>query len=490
MIGWKKASLAALALTVGLLSPQASVACPFCTATSLTFCEEIRASDVSIIARLIERPASKPALTADEPDEIVKAKFEVIEVLTGGKHLGKRKQIETTYFGRAKVGTKFLLMGIDPPTIFWSTPIAVTDHAVGYLRSAIKLPKDGPERLAFFLGHLEDQDEMLARDSYDEFAQAPYDVVKKIEGKMDHGKLIKWIKDVEVPASRRRLYLTMLGVCGGEKDIPMLEDLITSGDRQARAGFDALIGCYLTLKGEPGLKLIEDRFLRSDTIEVINPKTGKTEKRKVEYSDTYAAIQALRFHGQEGGVLSRDRVVASMRLMLARTKLADLVIPDLARWGDWKSLPTLVKLFKEANPETTWVRTPVLLYLKACPLPEAEKHLAVLAKLDPDAYERANAFAPLKPAPKATTPKTTPKSTSKPGAVAQPKPSADSKGDIAPAETKKEGAGAAAAVPSSSGDSGSNLPWTGIAVLGAAAGLALVFWRFSRPAGAPRATAE
>ncbi|MCH8046719.1 MAG: HEAT repeat domain-containing protein [Planctomycetes bacterium] len=399
MIGWKKTSLAALALAVGLLNVQPSEACLYCNAVSLTFCEEIRASDVSIIARLIERPAPQEAISADakETDEIVKAKFEVLEVLSGGKHLKGRKQIEVTYFGRAKVGSKFLLMGIDPPTVFWSTPIAVTDRAVGYLRGALKLPKDGPQRLTFFLDHLEDQDEMLARDAYDEFAKAPYDTVKKLKAKMDHGKLIGWIKDVEVPASRRRLYLTMLGVCGGEADLPMLEKIITSGDRKAKSGFDALIGCYLTLKGAKGLKLIEDRFLRSDTIEVINPKTGKTERRKVDYSDTYAAIQALRIQGQLGDALSRDRIVASMRLILGRTKLADLVIPDLARWGDWKSMPTMVKLFKEANPETTWVRSPVLLYLMACPLPEAQKHLAELAKIDPDAYERANAFAPLKP---------------------------------------------------------------------------------------------
>ena len=194
MIGWKRASLAALALTVGLLIARTSVACPFCTATSLTFCEEIRASDVSIIARLVQRPAPQEALSADATEEIVKAKFEVVEVLWGEKHLGKRKQIETTYFGRAKVGTKFLLMGIDPPTIFWSTPIAMTDRAVGYLRSAIEQPKEGPQRLTFFLNYLEDKDEMLARDAYDEFAKAPYDMVKKIKSKMK--SIASWLLSV------------------------------------------------------------------------------------------------------------------------------------------------------------------------------------------------------------------------------------------------------------------------------------------------------
>ena len=66
---------------------------------------------------------------------------------------------------------------------------------------------------------------------------------------MDRAQLLKWIQDSEVPASRRRLYLTMLGVCGSVKDLPMLEELLSSSDRKKKAGLDALIGCYLTLKG-------------------------------------------------------------------------------------------------------------------------------------------------------------------------------------------------------------------------------------------------
>ena len=200
MIGWKKALLAALSLAVGLLSAGTSDACQGCNQTSLTFSEEIRASDVSVIARLVERPPPQEAITADASDPVVTAKFEVVEVLAGGKHLGKRKQIEITYLGRAKIGTKFLLMGLDPPTIFWSAPLPVTDRAVVYLRKGITLPKEGPERLMFFLDYLEDKDETLARDTYDEFARAPHAAVKKIKDKMDHDKLIGWIKDVEVPA--------------------------------------------------------------------------------------------------------------------------------------------------------------------------------------------------------------------------------------------------------------------------------------------------
>jgi hypothetical protein len=75
--------------------------------------------------------------------------------------------------------------------------------------------------------------------------------------------------------------------------------------------------------------------------------------------------------------------------------LSDLVIPDLARWEDWESMDKLVRLFKDADEESSWVRVPVINFLRACPRPEAKAHLEELAKLDPESMQRANSFFPL-----------------------------------------------------------------------------------------------
>ncbi len=80
--------------------------------------------------------------------------------------------------------------------------------------------------------------------------------------------------------------------------------------------------------------------------------------------------------------------------MLDRPQLADLVIPDLARWEDWTQMEKLVQLFKEANDKSSWVRVPVINYLRACPKPEAKKYIAELEKIDPAAVKRANTFYP------------------------------------------------------------------------------------------------
>ena len=169
----------------------------------------------------------------------------------------------------------------------------------------------------------------------------------------------------------------------------MIEEFMSSSDRKAKSGLDALIACYLTLKGETGLPLVEKLFLAND---------------KADYADTYAAIMAIRFHGTEGGVIEVKRLVKALHPMLERPELADLVIPDLAKWEDWTVMDKLFDLYKTANDKNSWVRVPVVNYLRACPLPKAKELLAECEKIDPAAVKRANTFFPTAPATPAPSP--------------------------------------------------------------------------------------
>lgn len=422
--GWLVALAWVAALGVGATS---SHACPFCPATAQTFTEEMDSMDVVVITKLIYVPVADP-----NSNDLAKAKFEIVEIIKGGEKnpiAGRTvrirdgeqvrvpgdkapekppkvsdpanpdapadktpkgepavkvgDKIETIYFGDGKVGSQFLIMGIDPPRIMWSTPLILSPRAKEYLVKLPTIPKEGNDRYAFFQKFLEDQDEMLARDAYDEFAKADYTKVKAMKPNMNHEQLLAWIQNPEIPASRRRLYLVMLGVCGSENDLPMLETAMKSADRRARSGLDALIACYLTLKGETGLPLIEDLYLKN---------------KKSDYADTYSAIMALRFHATEGGVLKRERVVAALKHMLSRPELADLVIPDLAQWEDWSATDELFELFKNADERSTWVRVPVINYLRRCPLAHAKDLLKECEKIDPAAMKRANTFFPGDPA--------------------------------------------------------------------------------------------
>ncbi len=367
-----------IAILLAAVATAAASACPFCSAVSQTLSEEINTGDAAVIARLIG-PSPKSTNPEKFEDQRL-AVFQITEVLKGGKLLGSTQRIEVSYFGDREPGTQFLLIGADPRELAWGQANPLTDRGVKYVSQLVKLPATGPERLAFFVDYLEDEDPLLTGDSYDEFAKASYADVGGVKTKLNRERLIGWIKDRETPTNRRRLYFTLLSVCGQPSDLPALEAMIRDEDRQMRTALDALIGCYLTLKGADGLPMVEDLFLKN---------------AKAEYTDTYAAIMALRFHGQETNVIPRPRLAAALRTMLARPQLADLVIPDLARWQDWTVMDALVKLFKEADDQSNWVRVPVINYLRACPLPEAKTHLEELAKIDPESMKRASSFFPL-----------------------------------------------------------------------------------------------
>jgi hypothetical protein len=378
-------------------------ACPFCSAVSLTFAQEIAQSQAAVIARLVEGPPAA-ALSPRAEGPLPKGKFAVVEVLKGsglveeaGLLGGEGKPIETILLEEKPVGSLFLLMGVEPPNLVWSSPIGVSDRAVQYLRKLGDLPEKGADRLAFFQQHLEDTDETLARDAYDEFAVAPYEDVRALESRMDPTQLLAWIENPKVQATRRRLYATMLGVCGTKADAERIAEILKGENlppeqADVRSGLDALIACYVTLRGPEGLDLIDRLFL-------------DRKGRDVPFTETYAAVMALRFLGEESDIVPRARVLQSLRILLDEPKLADLVIADLARWEDWSVVDRLAELFEKAEADNIFVREPVVNYLRACPLPEAAAVITRLEKIDPEAVRRAatlagfaGALAPTKPA--------------------------------------------------------------------------------------------
>lgn len=407
--GFRKTGML-IAILICVSSTTWLLACPFCSAPARTLSEDLAASDIVVFAKLVEKGVVGADPMATATDQRGEAKFEIIKQIKGKEHLAGNTKIEAFYFGDAEPGAQFLITGMVLPEIKWTTPLPLSARGEKYVSSLLTLPEKGPDRLSFFWGFLEDEDSLLAQDSYDEFARASYADVVALKGKLDREKLINWINSPDLAQSRRRLYFTLLGVCGQPEDIVMLEDMMKSNDRRAKAGLDALIGCYLALNGPQGMPLVEDLFLK---------------KKDAEYSDTYAAIMALRVMGQESEVVPRPRLLEALRYMLERPDLADLVIPDLARWEDWSVMDRMVKLFKDANPGSNFVRVPVVNYLEAASRQKnetgekAKAAIDELATIDPEAVKRAKAYAIF-------------------GALAGPKPAATS--DTKPAEGDKKAA--------------------------------------------------
>jgi len=68
---------------------------------------------------------------------------------------------------------------------------------------------------------------------------------------------------------------------------------------------------------------------------------------------------------------------------------------------DWSVMDRLFELYKTATDKNSWVRVPVVNYLRACPLPKAKELLDQCEKIDPSAVRRANMFPGAVPAPAA-----------------------------------------------------------------------------------------
>ncbi len=400
-----RCAVASLFALLSMVIATTASACPFCGTVTQTLGEEMGGSAAVVLARIvIDEDAAEPEATDDGtsiPAVQPKTRFRVEGVLKGEELLAGTDEIEVLFFGQPKPDATYLVMAIDGPSLEWSTPIVLTDEAVEYVSQLLDLPEKGGDRLEFFQEYFEHADPMLAQDAYDEFAKAPYLEVKELKDRMYHDKYVGWIENTDVTSSRRRLYLTLLGICGSEADVPMLAEMIKSDNRETKTALDALIACYLTLGGNDGMPLVEELFLAN---------------ADAEYTDTYAAIMALRFHGQEEDKIDRERLLAAMRLMLDRPTLADLVIPDLARWEDWSVADRLVTLYKEADTESSWVRVPVIHYLRAMQN-KIDAHLKELAEIDPDAYKRANTFFPIQAAGKPVPPATDAADTSDAGAA-------------------------------------------------------------------------
>ncbi|MEM9351384.1 MAG: hypothetical protein AAGA92_00055 [Planctomycetota bacterium] len=421
---------ASLAAVIALFTTNLpAAACPFCSSTSQTLTEEMASMDVAVIAELIE-PAEEIDLDAPLPEgppdpDAGMATFRVTEAIKGGDLIAAGEEFRAVYFGQAEDDKSFLISGLAPDAIQWNMPLPLTTQGVEYVQSLGGLPEKGADRLAFFQEHFESEDPLLAQDAYDEFARAPYQEVIDLGPRMNRPQLVAWINDPEVGPTRRRLYLTMLGICGGPDDadmlerllrndyreaqpavkaaialagangaalgMPLIDDLLRADERRRKQCLDALIAAFLKLRGPSGMDLIDERLL-------ANPDA--------EYTQVYAAIMALRFHGQETEDIPKERLLESVRLLLDNGEIAEQVVPDLARWGDWSVLDRLVNLFRESKQDA-WIRQPVASYLLVAEeqggeiAAKATTALEELEELDPKCVKRARQYSAFALVPRA-----------------------------------------------------------------------------------------
>ncbi|MDF1745870.1 MAG: hypothetical protein P1V19_19380 [Gimesia sp.] len=309
-------------------------ACPFCSAPSLTLTEQLSQSDVAVLVQWSE--AEKGTL-----EKAGKTVFEIKEIVnqTDKDKLKVGDQITINRHRPGKKGNLFLLLGTKGTSIDWGDPIEVTETSFHYIS----------KRLRYFLKFLEYPDQMVSNDAYAEFANAPYEDITPLAKDLPREKLRKWIVDPNTPVTRLGLYGLLLGLCGQESDVAFMEKKINEPTKEFRLGIDGVISGYLLLTGAEGLDKID--------------KT-KFVPKNVAFSETYAAMQALRFmwtYGDER--ISKERLRKSMQLLLDRPELTDLVVADLARWNDWSVQDRLMEMYGTGDYDIPSIKRAIVRYL-------------------------------------------------------------------------------------------------------------------------------
>ncbi|MBW3539209.1 MAG: hypothetical protein KY476_02970 [Planctomycetes bacterium] len=419
-------ALAAAALTLVVIAGRA-LACPFCSAPSLTLTEQVAQSDAVVLVTWVDatRPAPPATTSVGSGDgeaavatattasgsPMAETIFAVEKVVKyAGEAPKKGARIALPRYLAAKKGDLFLLMGNKGTSIDWATPLEVSQTSFEYIAGAPAPEDPVAQRLEYFLEYLEFPDQLVANDAYGEFANAPYEDIAKLADKMPRERIRKWVASEDTPPTRMGLYGLLMGLCGNADDAKLMERIITEPTSEFRLGIDGVISGYLLLTGGKGLEVVDRTKLASKVVVDAegNPVLDdKGQKQPVPFSETYAAMQALRFMWDFGGeTVSKDRLQESMRTLLDRSELADLVIADLARWQDWSVQDRLMKLYGTEGYDIPSVKRAVVRYLLVCSrdkgegadakVPEhaakAQAHLDELRKTDPRTVRDAERF--------------------------------------------------------------------------------------------------
>jgi hypothetical protein len=115
-----------------------------------------------------------------DPDAY-KSTFRIRRVLKGDDELGEQRTARVLFFpGKlAQRGDLYLVYGNEVENdegtgmeIKWTTAIAVNSRSIQYVNAMLGFPEEGTERLLFARDYLTDEEEMLRRDAYDEFARS------------------------------------------------------------------------------------------------------------------------------------------------------------------------------------------------------------------------------------------------------------------------------------------------------------------------------
>ncbi len=339
--------------------------CPFCPSPTLTLSEQFAQADAVALVQWVSGEKSKEGSAGSTT-------FEILQIARDpSKTLEKGTKVTLAGYRIGKSGDLSLLMGSRGAKVEWGPPIEVTEMVFNYILQAPTTEVPAAKRLSYFMKFLEYPDPTISADAFGEFANAPYGDIVLVADKLPRDKLRAWVTQKDLPDSRLGLYGLLLGLCRNPEDAPLMEQKIAElpETQRIRIGIDGVMAGYLLLNGEKGIDYLE--------------KT-KISDKSVPFSETYAAMMALRFMWTYGeGQIPPARLQSAMRSLLPRPELSDIVIADLARWKDWSLMPKLMQMYDKKEYDIPSIKRAIIRYMIA-----AQKDLPkVASKTPPTAAE-------------------------------------------------------------------------------------------------------
>ncbi|RPI87035.1 MAG: hypothetical protein EHM42_05500, partial [Planctomycetaceae bacterium] len=336
-----------LLAAVAVPLPNAVLGCPFCpTALAPTLGEQLSLADVAAVVAL---KSSTPAAGERAGQSV----FEIIRLIKSDDKSPRPGQLVTIDIAReTPAGSTELWFGSTRgKSVDWTMRVPAGEPVIRYLVDAPARETPMADRLAFYVRHLEHAEDSIADDAFREFAAAKFEDVKSAANSFPRDKVREWLSNEKTLLSRRGLYGLMLGLCGSAEDAGFLEQIIAIETDEIRFGIDGILGGYLYMTGEPGMRFVDEH-------KINDPKTP--------FAETYAAMQALRFlwtYGSER--VPKPRILESMRRLIDRPALCDIVINDLGRWKDWTLQDRLMELYGTKDYDLPSIKRAIIRYMIA-----------------------------------------------------------------------------------------------------------------------------
>lgn len=198
-------------LAVWLSVANQLTACPFCSAISNSLRQDVALADHVALATCV--------FPADVTTAVPLHRLRIERVFQGDE-VWKGRRVEVCSFSPYATGDILLVLGIgEGQQVDWGLVAALKPVGRKYVEEIMRrLETKQADWLPFYWENLVSDDEWVRRDSFNEFAQASLEQLRALVADLDPDEVVRRIQAKRTSVSERRLYWTILSLCGRQSD--------------------------------------------------------------------------------------------------------------------------------------------------------------------------------------------------------------------------------------------------------------------------------